>query len=1001
MRLHHLQVEAFGPFADRVVVDFDALSAAGLFLLTGATGAGKTSILDAVCFALYGEVPGDRQSAKRLRADQAADGETPRVTLDLTLAGRRFRIVRSPAWQRPKKRGSGTTTQQASVTLCERRGETWHPLSTRLDEAGHQITHLVGLNLTQFCQVAMLPQGRFQAFLRARSEERHKLLQQLFRTARFEDVERWLADRRRSLRRESLDHHDHVADLVSRLSEAAGSPLPAEWDVHDLGLPAETGEVKQWLSSRGRAAEASAREAGVQSRAAVAHEAAAREALDRSRQLRDAQQRHADALAERDRLAGAAPDHARQLARLARARRAAEVAPLGRVADQQARAAARAQELSATRTQAAAVQLGIATADLDDAILVDCRDRAVACAADARALVPRELALDVLQREVEKASTCARQLATERDELTRGLSDLPDEVMVLRQRESEARGAERDLPGVNDKVGSLRSRRDAALQALRLAEELTGATDLHRRAVDEAQELKEAWLHVQEQRIRGIAAELAGALAVGDECPVCGSADHPRPASPDAGAPDATAEKAARKQVDDAEAARHAHDVRVRELTARLEAARATADGELAAIRTELATAESELQRLTGLAASAADRGAEVLAAEARQTELTARREKVARDLAVTAAGLERQREESVTIERELAGLLSGSGCETLTVLAVERDEVATTCTEALLARDDARRTDRAAAAARDQLEEAALAAGFEDVSAALGAALDPPAVVRLEREIQAHEQALAVTASTLSDPALCEQALLPPPDVSALEVNHQQAVDDLAAATTAANVGRARSKRVWGLGHQLAAALEAWLPVRAELDLVTRLAALVDGSSPDNRLRMRLSGYVLASRLAQVVAAANVRLSRMSDHRYALEHTGGRGARETRGGLSLLVRDEWSGETRDPATLSGGETFVVSLALALGLADVIAHEVGGADLDTLFVDEGFGSLDAETLDDVMDTLDSLREGGRVVGVVSHVTHLRERIPTQLHVEKRRHGSTVRTVHSG
>ena len=173
-------------------------------------------------------MPGDRQSAKRLRADQAADGQAPQVTLELTLAGRRFRVVRSPAWQRPKKRGTGTTTQQASVRLCERRGETWHPLSTRLDEAGHQITHLVGLNLTQFCQVAMLPQGRFQAFLRARSEERHKLLQQLFRTARFEDVERWLADRRRSLRRESLAHHEQVADLVSRLSEADASPLPAD-----------------------------------------------------------------------------------------------------------------------------------------------------------------------------------------------------------------------------------------------------------------------------------------------------------------------------------------------------------------------------------------------------------------------------------------------------------------------------------------------------------------------------------------------------------------------------------------------------------------------------------------------------------------------------------------------------------------------------------------------------------------------------------------------------
>jgi exonuclease SbcC len=157
----------------------------------------------------------------------------------------------------------------------------------------------------------------------------------------------------------------------------------------------------------------------------------------------------------------------------------------------------------------------------------------------------------------------------------------------------------------------------------------------------------------------------------------------------------------------------------------------------------------------------------------------------------------------------------------------------------------------------------------------------------------------------------------------------------------------------------------------------------------------MRLSAYVLTYRLSQVVAAANERLSRMSDQRYSLEHTGRAGAGETRGGLSLLVRDDWSGESRDPATLSGGETFVVSLALALGLADVITHEAGGAELDTLFVDEGFGSLDADTLDDVLDVLDGLRDGGRVVGVVSHVAEMRDRIPTQLVVTKSRAGSTL------
>ena len=223
---------------------------------------------------------------------------------------------------------------------------------------------------------------------------------------------------------------------------------------------------------------------------------------------------------------------------------------------------------------------------------------------------PEGGALGLLRAEVDEASTCERRLAAEQDELHQLLAGLPDEITALKERESEARDAERDLPGVRDKVVSLRSRREAAEQAVRLADELTEAADLHRQAVDEAQQLRESWLQIQEQRIHGIAAELAGALVVGGQCPVCGSADHPRPASPDAGAPDAATEKAARKRVDDAEAARHAHDVRVRELTGRLETARSTADGDLAFLREELATAESELRRLTALADSAADRHA-------------------------------------------------------------------------------------------------------------------------------------------------------------------------------------------------------------------------------------------------------------------------------------------------------------------------------------------------------------------------------------------------------
>ena len=255
MRLHHLSVTAFGPFVETADVDFDTLSDAGLFLLSGATGAGKSSVLDAVCFALYGAVPGDRQHAGRLRSDQAPPTWAPSVTLEVDLSGRRFRIVRSPAWERPKKRGTGTTREQARVTVTEHVDGDWVPLTSRLDEAGDLISGLLGMNLDQFCQVALLPQGHFQAFLRADSGQRHQLLARLFRTGRFERVEGWLRDHRLTLRRGSDQHAVVVGDLVSRLSEAAHHAVPARGS-----MTSRRSSTRRWRSGPRRSARSRARD---------------------------------------------------------------------------------------------------------------------------------------------------------------------------------------------------------------------------------------------------------------------------------------------------------------------------------------------------------------------------------------------------------------------------------------------------------------------------------------------------------------------------------------------------------------------------------------------------------------------------------------------------------------------------------------------------------------------------------------------------------------------
>lgn len=958
MRLHHLEVTAFGPFADTVRVDFDELSDAGLFLLSGATGAGKTSVLDAVCFALFGDVPGDRNAARRLRSDQAEPGVAPRVVLEATLGARRFRIERSPLWERPKLRGEGTTTQQSSVTLTERVDGEWRHLSSRLDETGHLVSHLVGMNVTQFTQVAMLPQGRFQTFLRSRSEDRHAVLQQLFRTGRFADVERWLRDRRVRLRRAGDEAHQRVADLVSRVSETAESPLPGDWDIRDLTLPASDGQLGAWADGLHDDATRSL----VEGRAAAAEadkaEATVRASLDEARALHQRVVGHRAARVEHDRLVAAADEVAEAVRRVSLAQRASGVAPLLRLCDQ------------------ARDQRDRLAADVD---LLEVRDRAHVAARV-------ESSLD------EAARVRALRPAAAR------LAEATTELGGWHQRQAEVTRETHEL-----RLQSRLAAIDAQVRLLREHRSVSHRIDVARTAWHTAREtalsLHESLLSLREARLDSMAGEIALALAVGACCPVCGSAEHPHKARPAADAPDAAAEKAALRAVDDAKATEHLRDLEVRDLVAardRLTEALTEAltgapgDVTLDELQSQRADVEAELAPL------AASRGGRAGASRPLDpAQLDEQLRALDRRSAEAAARIDALTTECAELRATLDEALQGTDCRDLDTLLATHEAQLASERAALGALDALAAAGSAHDEARGALERASAEAGFDSPEVAAAAVLPDAEVERLTRAVRTHEQRLAAVREVLGAPGADELAMVPPPDLPPLVRAHADALAALARTRGKVEHLDLRVTRLAALRTQLDGALQAWAPLREDLEVTVRLAAFVEGKAPDNRLKMRLSAYVLAYRLGQVVAAANQRLASMSDQRYSLVHTGDRGAGETRGGLSLLVRDDWSGETRDPATLSGGETFVVSLALALGLADVITHEVGGAALDTLFVDEGFGSLDADTLDDVMDTLDALRDGGRVVGVVSHVAELRDRIPTQLVVTKSRSGSTV------
>ncbi|MFK0234658.1 AAA family ATPase [Streptomyces vinaceus] len=995
MRLHRLRITAFGPFAEPQEIDFDALSGAGIFLLHGPTGAGKTSVLDAVCYALYGSVPGPRQApGTSLRSDHADAGTPTEVTLELTAGGRRLEITRRPEQDRPKKRGSGTTKDKAQSWLREYDGERWQALSRSHQEIGEEIEQLLGMSREQFCQVVLLPQGEFAKFLRADEAARGRLLGRLFDTRRFAAVEQLLAERRRAAEAKVRAGDEKVLAAAQRLAQAAGDsadlrawPLPG----HQPGDPGLAGAVRAWAA----VARCSARERLTVAEYALAavegRHAAARRAADEERELDRLQRRHAETVRRSALLAEAEPERERVRALLDRARRGALVAPALEL-----RGAASAAHLSAAHAETAArAQLPPALAEAGTEQLSAVEQR-----------LREDLgALGAAQRSEQRSAEIGRERATLERE--------------ARDAEEQLRDSADWLAGWEAARTALAERVDAAQQAATLAEQLAGRLEparLHLNAArrrdaldadaeraegellsarEESAAARERWLELKEARLRGIAAELAEALVAGQACTVCGSAEHPAPARPAPGHVDRAAEDSAHARYERAEERRAA----VERKLAALQEARAEA---------EAAAGEATTAELLALTADLSSRHAAAHAAAAglhtaRERLAGAEREHAVRssdrlDAERRAAGRASRREaldqEQAALEAELALVRDGAPTVAARARTLEdRVRMVTAASAALRrAEDTAARLKEADA----QLADAAFKAGFDTVDAAADAVLPDYERSALQRRLDAWQAEEAMLADRLGESDTALAATRPPAAPDAAEAYEARAAAKLRTAGSSVDAARLRCAELDRLSRQAEQELRALGPLREAYDRVARLAALTAGTSADNERKMRLEAYVLAARLEQVAAAATVRLLRMSGGRYTLVHSDARASGRGRSGLGLHVVDAWTGSERDTATLSGGETFFASLALALGLADVVTDEAGGMRLDTLFIDEGFGSLDDQALDEVLDVLDSLRERDRSVGIVSHVADLRTRVQAQLEIVKQRGGSLVR-----
>jgi exonuclease SbcC len=981
VRLHSLEVQALQAFGATEVVDFDALGAAGLFLLHGDTGAGKTTLLDAICFAFFGRLPGARGKDARERSDHAPAELQTRVVLEATLRGERLRITRTPRQERPKRRGSGTTEEAATVLLERFDAGRWRTLATRHDEAGEELDRLLGMNRDQFCQVVLLPQGEFATFLRADSDARWEVLERLFATRRFSVAEDVLKQRRIASARELDAARGAVRDVAQRLCQEVGCEAEDAWED-------DPARLAPWLQERLVGAEASLITAGSVCSEAAAARAAADAALRAADERADRARRHAEAVAAVAAYVERRPERDAAADELFAAREASGIAPL---LEEDTRLEVRAH--AAERAAALALEaLGELTGEPDRLRQEAARLRAQA--GEAGGLAEVEAALDArdvaLEEELRRAADAEAEGSRLQEQLTSG----PARGEQLTREYDAARTAAAALPDRVAAAQDAHRRREAADARDRLAEELERLAALRSDAIGTAQDARQHHLDVRAARLDGMAAELARALAPGEACLVCGATEHPAPAAGDGAGVDADAERQAQDAHETAEARVRSLESRLTDVRAQLAAQTALAGTSPRAELVRTAAAADRVRDAARRASTEVATYAERLQAfTTEQRELAARRAACAETAAGARARAAAWRAGLDADRGRLATALDGAPSveervRALCAAAGEREHAA----DALAAAAGAR---EAAGHARERVLEAARAAGFSDLGAARAAVRPTAACAELEERLRAFDDGLAERRGLVADPELQAAASAEPADLDALRAAARAAAEAEAQAERDHEVAQRHARGLRALEAQLDAALDALAPVAEHARHVRELATLVDGSAAANRKKMRLSAYVLAARLEEIAAAATIRLQSMTDGRYTIEHSDAGARGQKRGGLDLRIVDGWTGRARHPSTLSGGETFLASLALALGLADVVAAETGGARLETLFVDEGFGSLDPASLDLVLDVLDRLRDGGRAVGIVSHVAELRQRIPAQLHVVKGRAGSHV------
>lgn len=988
MRIHAVTMTGFGPYRDTETVDFDAFDDDGIFLITGRTGAGKTSILDAITYALFGSIPRyDGTAGEKVRSDYIGPTDPCVVTLEFSTSEARYLVSRSPAHERPKLRGGGTTTAAATFELAVRHDTGWEVIESRLGNAETRVEEIVRLNAKQFLQVILLAQGQFQEFLVATSERRRDLLRMLFDTRRFSDYGDTLYSRARSLGAQLAASSTAISTNVESLSRETGQPVPGTVDL-------ESGAgVAEWVTELAAAQQQTVTAATAARTVTQTDRDAARQLLDVATSTAERQARRTRSLARQAELEQQRAAIGRSRERLAEARRAS----LAWHAVEASRAARRAFD-SASDARAAAEHTFrrlLPEAPIDPDSLAGSAQQLTEQQGSLRGHAEREQSLGGLEAAAHRSTTELEAFDQQVRADAGSRAALSTQLTTLKASLDDLEKAAGGVTDADHAVAVLAARHLAALAAQATTIELQLALEAQLAAGRDVTAASAARDAVRARQRAGLAGTLAQSLRPDEPCLVCGSSTHPSPA---ALADDHVDDDA----VERAEAAYEQADVCSREADRVVDLLRVRLGHETSAAGDETREALAlQLEAAELKAAQARDAAVALAAAKATRDDLTAEVERLDE-----AARLASDRHTALVAAQSASGARLKAAADSLTEARGTHASVAdrlaevqsfARATHALLAAttrlDEVAERDEVAAQA---LAEALADHQFDDADGVSSARLAAPEQAALESTIAAHDAETQAVATALASDDLSD---LPdtPVDVGAPQGSFDAADAAHQAAIGAESSARRQLATIQGLADQVLQALNAAHDVREHYAVLNRLASTVRGQTP-NTMKMMLETFALAAELEEIVTAANTRLRTMTGGRYEFLHSDAVARGGAQSGLALDVLDAYTGETRSPQSLSGGEKFQASLALALGLAEVLTNRAGGLRLDTLFIDEGFGSLDSDTLETTMATLDNLRAGGRTIGLISHVEAMKESIPAQLRVDQTEGGwSTIHT----